>query len=147
MLDNWMAHARNGGAYPTQVGWEVHGVVDQDSCVLTADHAMVAGKKLILHAVGEMGLPAYEVISEGIIDARYWTSQLEVIGSKELASLLKVSRQRVAEMRAEGRLPEPAIQLAATPVWFKRTIDQFIMGWPRKPGPTVARENFEATFE
>ena len=70
-----------------------------------------------------------------MIDADTFVAELEVYGSRELADMLNVSRQRLAQLRAEGTLPEPDAILAATPVWRRTTIDSFIFGWRRRPGP------------
>jgi len=144
-LDTWVARQR-GDAHATANGWEVHVVVYQDSSVLANDHARVAARNIILHAGELLALPSNEVISEGVIDTRYTTPELDLVGSKEVAALLNVSRQRVTERRAEGRLPEREIQLAATPVWSKWAIDRFVMGWRRKLGSIVPQENFESLF-
>ncbi len=57
-----------------------------------------------------------------------------MLGASELAVLLSVSRQRVHELRASGRLPKPVEVLASGPIWSKPTIEAFVKRWDRSPG-------------
>jgi hypothetical protein len=132
-LNTWLAHAHRGGAFATQRGWFAHVVVAADGHSLS--HAETHGERLITHCVRTLNLPASTVISRSVIDADTFVAELEVYGSRELADMLNVSRQRLAQLRAEGTLPEPDAVLAATPVWRRTTIDSFTFGWRRRPGP------------
>lgn len=48
--------------------------------------------------------------------------------------MLSVSKQRLGELRREGRFPEPIAELGATPVWRRSTIEGFMTTWVRSPG-------------
>jgi hypothetical protein len=132
-LNTWLEHAHQGGAYATQHGWYAHVVVASEGRSLS--HAESHGERLIGHCVKTLQFPPSTVVSRSVIDANTFVAELEVYGSRELAELLNVSRQRLAQLRAEGTLPEPDAVLAATPVWQRRTIDSFTFGWRRRPGP------------
>jgi hypothetical protein len=133
-LNTWLEHAHRGGALATQGGWFANVVVASDGRSLS--YAESHGERLISHCVRTLGFPDNTVISRSVIDADTFVAELEVYGSRELAELLNVSRQRLAQLRAEGTLPDPDAELAATPVWRRETIDSFTFGWRRRPGPT-----------
>jgi len=59
---------------------------------------------------------------------------MAVVGAAELAELLGISRQRLAQLRKDGPLPPPDLVLAATPLWSTATVEAFLWGWRRKPG-------------
>lgn len=58
----------------------------------------------------------------------------EMLGLSEVAALLGVSKQRIAELRTTGRLPMPIADLRAGPVWPKPAIERWLAAWERKPG-------------
>ena len=51
-----------------------------------------------------------------------------------MLGVLNVSKQRFGELRREGRFPNPIVELAATPVWRRSTIEGFMATWDRSPG-------------
>ena len=58
-----------------------------------------------------------------------------VVGVRETAQLLGVSRQRVSQLASESPLfPRPLVLLAAGPVWLRSSIDSFANVWPRRSG-------------
>lgn len=59
----------------------------------------------------------------------------EIYGSRELAKLLGVSRQRLLQLRGSGGLPDPDVELAATPIWLRPTVERFVWEWSRQSGP------------
>jgi hypothetical protein len=58
----------------------------------------------------------------------------EFAGVSEVAALLGVSRQRVAELRRTDGFPEPIAHLAAGPIWCVAMLQRFVDEWPRRPG-------------
>jgi hypothetical protein len=56
------------------------------------------------------------------------------LGVTELARELRVSRQRVSELRRSEAFPAPIAELAAGPVWKGSSLKRFIEGWERRPG-------------
>ena len=135
MLDRWLDEVDKGGATGTPRSWTAKACVEASPSVPSMDQAVVYASKRIDHYVKTLAFPAHVVISRSVIDANHFVSELEVYGSREVAELLGISRQRLTQLRAEGRLPEPDAQLAATPVWKKSTVDGFVWGWRRLPGP------------
>lgn len=70
----------------------------------------------------------------------------ELVGTHEIANLLGVSRQRVAQLAKTARFPSPVARLAMGPVYTRRSIIRFcrITGRPlykrtaRRPNGTAA---------
>lgn len=58
----------------------------------------------------------------------------ELVGITEIADLLGTSRQRASELARSRKFPAPLAELAAGPVWPKRTIARFVEEWDRRPG-------------
>ncbi|HLF70366.1 MAG TPA: hypothetical protein VI541_05360 [Actinomycetota bacterium] len=58
----------------------------------------------------------------------------ELLGVKELAELLCVSKQRVWELRNIEGFPKPLTTLASTPVWTESSVQHFLQEWKRRPG-------------
>lgn len=134
-LSDWLANAYDGSAEPTLRGWIARVVVTAGPEVLDIDHAENLALIWIRHCVDSLNLPSSEIVSINVIDADAYHAELDVVGSRELQELLAVTRQRLLKLRDEGRLPEPDAQLAATPVWKRTTIEGFLWGWRRRPGP------------
>jgi hypothetical protein len=55
-------------------------------------------------------------------------------GVSEVAALLGVSRQRVAELRHKRGFPAPIAEISAGPIWEISSLNLFLEGWQRKPG-------------
>ena len=58
----------------------------------------------------------------------------DIVGSNEADEILGVSRQRLHELRAAGRFPDPLVELSATPIWLRPTIEAWLERWDRRPG-------------
>lgn len=100
--------------------------------------AGVAEGVVLLHA-RKAGLRGFRAVRLEVVDAIRSLAQFEgevpdILGSAEVAEILGVSRQRVQQLRAEGRFPEPILELSATPIWLRRSIDAFLTSWSRRPG-------------
>jgi hypothetical protein len=134
-LNDWLRHAYNGGATPTPTGWIAKVIVPSGHSVRSIDEAEQQAARWISHCLETLELPAAQVVSRSVIDSDTFHAELEVVGSRELSDLIGVSRQRLLQLRQDGRLPEPDARLAATPVWKMTTIDNFLWGWRRRPGP------------
>jgi len=55
-----------------------------------------------------------------------------LVGVKEAASALGVSKQRVSELSRQPSFPHPLADLAAGPVWDRHAIARYLERWPRK---------------
>jgi len=65
-------------------------------------------------------------------------NQITLVGIRELADLLGVTRQRASQIAATRNFPVPLAKLAAGPVWSKASLTWFLEDWasePRRPGP------------
>lgn len=56
------------------------------------------------------------------------------MGVTEIARLLGVSKQWVAELRRRRDFLKPIAELAAGPVWTRTSMNRFVEAWPRQPG-------------
>lgn len=146
-LDRWLAHAYGGSAFATERGWIAKVLITEDVRVLSMDNAQILGERKIAHCVETLNFPSSELVARSVIHANTYVAELEVVGSRELSKLLNVSRQRLAQLRAEGTLPEPDAVLAATPVWKRATIDSFTFGWRRRPGPAPSKAVPDLEFD
>jgi hypothetical protein len=63
----------------------------------------------------------------------------DLVGIAEIASILRVSRQRASELARSKNFPRPLVNLAAGPVWLASSVDRFAKGWARKPRPPIRR--------
>jgi hypothetical protein len=57
-----------------------------------------------------------------------------LVGVSEVASMLGVSRQRLAILRQRHEFPAPVAELAAGPIWRAGDLSTFASGWRRQPG-------------
>jgi len=55
-----------------------------------------------------------------------------LVGVKEVASTLGVSKQRVSELSKQPSFPHPIVSLAAGPVWDRHSIARFLQDWERR---------------
>lgn len=80
------------------------------------------------------GIARIDLMTDSYLD-RYLAQEPETyVGVSEIADLLKVSRQRVAELRTRADFPAPVAELAAGPVWSRSSLNRFVESWDRKPG-------------
>ena len=106
-----------------------------------ADPAYAAKRALeIFHdACEKIGVQYAAIARVALTDERYlerWLEQGEdeYVGVSEVAEILRVSKQRVSELREKPTFPMPVAELAAGPVWKLSSLKRFIAEWPRKPG-------------
>lgn len=110
----------------------------------TAQHAASLGVYKADFLRAEVGLPAWPLVRLEVVDADIQRAEQAVsnfpdlVGAQEAADLLGVSRQRLYQLRADGRFPEPMIELAATPVWLRAAVEQWVERWDRRPGRPAA---------
>jgi hypothetical protein len=120
-----------GGLY-----WSARISVDVDDLLEVFSTAVTVVEK----AAGHAGLPDWPVVRAELVTDDELRMQLEipnfpvVMGTAEVVERLGVSRQRLTELRASGRFPEPILTLAATPVWLAGAVDAFVETWDRSPG-------------
>ena len=56
-----------------------------------------------------------------------------LIGASEVAELLRVTRQRVHQLREHAGFPDPLLEVAMGPLWDERAIEKFDRERSRKP--------------
>lgn len=135
MLDAWLAAAYDGTATPTPQGWVAEVKIAAGPEIHFIDEARDYGVRLIEECVRELELPAGAITSMGVEDLETLAAGPDIFGSRELAHLLGVSRQRLLQLRGSGVVPAPDVELAATPVWRRATVERLLWAWCRRPGP------------
>lgn len=95
---------------------------------------------LIRAAMHRSGIRISEMIESHVVEWTRFEEELarppmpELVGATEAAALLGVSRQRFHEIRRTLDFPDPLAEVAATPLWTRAGIEEFLRGWARKPG-------------
>jgi Uncharacterized protein conserved in bacteria (DUF2188) len=70
-------------------------------------------------------------------------THLDLVGIKEIAEILDVSRQRASELSRHPRFPVPITRLAVGPIWLRSSIANFAAEWERKPGRGLKTKDVE----
>ncbi len=98
----------------------------------------------VCSAAGGVGLPAWPLSRVEAVDEEVLATELEepnlpeFLGATEAAALLGVSRQRLYQLRSDGRFPAPLLELAGGPIWMRAAVDAFLESWDRRSGPKPA---------
>ncbi len=80
------------------------------------------------------GIARVDVMTDPYLD-RWLTREPErYAGVTEVAALLGVSRQRVAELRCKRGFPAPIAEISAGPIWKVSSLNRFLETWERRPG-------------
>lgn len=58
----------------------------------------------------------------------------ELVGAAEAEAMLGISRQRFHQIRKTHAFPAPLTDVAATPIWTRQSIEEFLRTWNRTPG-------------
>jgi len=104
-----------------------------------ADFFLTATDKV---GIAHQGIECLDVMSDAFQERWLELAPDELVGVAEGAAILKVSKQRVSELRDRPGFPEPIAELASGPVWRLPTLKLFINQWRRKPGrPAKARSS------
>lgn len=111
----------------------------------TVAEAFTFGTEQITKAAKRAKMPKWPLLSVEVLRTDEHDRRLEipnfpeVLGTTEVAELLGVTRQRLHQLRSTGRFPAPMVDLAATPLWLKTTIDSFLETWNRSGGRPKAQ--------
>lgn len=90
--------------------------------------------------IGDWEIVRVEAATEAMVDRELASSSIPpLVGVKEIAQLLGVSKQRVSKLKDDERFPRPVAYLASGPVWTASSTGRFLEEWARVPGrrPTV----------
>jgi enamine deaminase RidA (YjgF/YER057c/UK114 family) len=80
------------------------------------------------------GIARVDVMTDPYLE-RWITQEPErYAGVSEVADLLGVSRQRVAQLRTKRGFPAPIAELRAGPIWDVSSLGLFLEEWERRPG-------------
>jgi hypothetical protein len=114
--------------------------IQLDIDATTAERAAKAAIKAFRVAAERSGLPDWPVVRVDVMTVEDQEAALatptfpDLVGVTEAARLLRVSRQRLDQLRAGSDFPEPIVRLAAGPVWLRSSIEGFDRHWNRRPG-------------
>jgi predicted DNA-binding transcriptional regulator AlpA len=141
MIDELMDFLEDLSAVPTgdDTSWSVQVTVQAPD----AKHAAIRAVDAVNGVAAKVGLPAWplvkvEIVRADVFDASLTRPQIpDLVGTHEVASMLGVSRQRLHQLRAAERFPQPTVTLAATPVWLRSTITSHLEQWDRRSGRPV----------
>ena len=105
--------------------------------VLAADAFAALGsvRRMVETALGRgWNVERFSVTEESVFDAVMEASVFPAfVGTIEAAEILGVSKQRVSQLAAEGRMPTPVAVLAAGPVYLESSVRAFAAE-PRRAG-------------
>lgn len=63
------------------------------------------------------------------------TGEVVLVGTKEVATILGVSKQRITQLADQHRdFPRPLACLASGPVFCALSVAEFLRSWDRRPG-------------
>jgi hypothetical protein len=113
-------------------GLEAHFTVDAPA----AWDALYLGMQTVKTAAFHGPIHRLEVQPQSDVDADLERPNFpELVGHKETAAILGVSKQRLDELlRTHPEFPRPVVQLAAGPIWIRSGIKRFLETWPRRAG-------------
>jgi hypothetical protein len=80
------------------------------------------------------GIARVDVMSDPYLDRWIEQPPERYAGVSEVAALLGVSRQRVAQLRSKRGFPAPVAELRSGPVWNASSFGLFLEEWERRPG-------------
>lgn len=114
--------------------------IQLDIDATTAERAAEAALKAFRLAAERSGLPVWPVVRVDVMTVEDQEAALgeptfpDLVGVTEAARLLRVSRQRLDQLRGSSDFPKPIVRLAAGPVWLRSSIEGFDRRWDRRPG-------------
>jgi predicted DNA-binding transcriptional regulator AlpA len=153
--------APNGGWLldPNRQTWTVARTEEANSALLAIEFAMahiedvLARSALPRRAVLELAATRVDAIeashpaSRAIVDALAGEMPtpdiqplVDLVGAGEVLALLGISKQRLYQLRAANRFPDPLIELVSGPIWHRSVIESYGAtrrppGRPRKAAP------------
>ena len=139
MQQTLQRYAAAGAAGPTSL--DVLLSVDADSPTTALTKGLRAFLSALVRARGDKGAEIVSVaieLPEHLERRLEQQNQITLVGIRELADLLGVTRQRASQIAAMRTFPAPLAKLAAGPVWNKASLTWFLEDWarePRRPGP------------
>ncbi len=80
------------------------------------------------------GIARVDSMTDAYLDRHLGEEPERYAGVSEVAALIGVSRQRVAELRAKPGFPAPVAELSAGPIWKVSSVNRFLREWERRPG-------------
>jgi len=114
--------------------------IQLDIDATTAERAAEAALKAFRLAAERSGLPDWPVVRVDVMTVEDQEAALgeptfpDLVGVTEAARLLRVSRQRLDQLRGSSDFPKPIVRLAAGPVWLRSSVEGFERRWDRRPG-------------
>jgi hypothetical protein len=95
---------------------------------------------LFAKAQSQAGLPQWPIVRLSVVTDDELDAELarptfpELVGIREIATLLDVTPQRASTLCRTRSFPTPIAQLRAGPVWTAASVRRFVDDWKRQPG-------------
>ena len=80
------------------------------------------------------GIARVDAMTDPYLDRSLTREPERYAGVSEVAAILGVSRQRVAELRHKRGFPAPIAEISAGPIWEVSSLNTFLDTWERRPG-------------
>jgi hypothetical protein len=80
------------------------------------------------------GIARVDTMTDQYLDRWITQEPKRYAGVSEVADLLGVSRQRVAQLRTKPGFPAPVAELRSGPIWDVSSLGLFLEEWERRPG-------------
>jgi hypothetical protein len=80
------------------------------------------------------GIARVDTMTDEYLDRWITQEPKRYAGVSEVADLLGVSRQRVAQLRIKPGFPAPIAELRSGPIWDVSSLGVFLEEWERRPG-------------
>ena len=102
--------------------------------------ALVEGKNGLRRVFKEVELDEPNFVAASVMTWDEFERRLEqptyprLLGIAEIASSLRVTKQRASQISRSDSFPKPFAELASGPVWFEPDVERFLTTWTRKPG-------------
>jgi hypothetical protein len=110
-------------------------VVRFDVKAVSARHAFEKGYEVLARACPEIRPSRFTVESVDALERELErTDAPELLGVAEVATALRVSRQRVAQLQHRADFPSPDVRLRGGPIWRRATLAHFLASWSRTSG-------------
>jgi hypothetical protein len=132
-------------------GWSVTMSIDMED---TPGRVAELAEGIVTEMATKAGFPAWRSIRAEVVDTAIRDAELErspfpdVVGAGEVLGILGISKQRLHQLRSEGRFPRPIRELSCGPLWLRPAVEAFgALPRPagRPPTPPVATVFIEGT--
>ena len=131
---------RGGAVSGSTVGDRYSAIFSVDETVENVAGAVALGYDVFTALAEKSGLPSWPVVRAEALTFEEQDRELdspnfpELVGVREVADILGVTRQRASALAKTPRFPAAIATLASGPVWTRPSLNRFVDEWPRRDG-------------